>query len=116
MSPLLRIEMFVIAIFFLFFVIRSINKNHMSLNRAFGWLITSLFLVLFSIFPSLPEQLSDLFGFETPSNFLFLIAVFVLLILAIQNTIVTSKQQNQIKSLIQEVSILKSKVEKNNTK
>lgn len=108
MSPLLRIEMFIIAILFLFFVIRSINKNHMSLNRAFGWLITSIVLVIFSLFPGLPEKLSILFGFETTSNFLFLIAVFVLLILAIQNTIVTSKQQNQIKSLIQELSILKS--------
>lgn len=108
MTILFRVEMFILAIIFFFFVVRSINKNNMSLNRSFGWFITSFVLLLCSLFPEIPNSLSKMLGFETPSNFLFLIAVFLLLILAIQNTIITSKQQNQIKDLIQELSILKS--------
>ncbi|OJG65415.1 hypothetical protein RV09_GL001271 [Enterococcus moraviensis] len=60
----------------------------------------------------MPEWLGKKLGFETTSNFLLIAAIFVLLFIEIKNSALLSKQQNQLKLLIQELSMLKDKKEK----
>ncbi|NST31760.1 DUF2304 domain-containing protein, partial [Enterococcus faecalis] len=52
------------------------------------------------------------FGFETTSNFLLSAAVIVLLIMEIKNSVLISKHENRIKTLLQELSIMKSEENK----
>ena len=113
MSILLRVEMIVVAILFLLFVVRSINKNHFLLKNAFGWLLLALGLVIIAIFPQLLINLANAFDFQEASNFLYLVAVMLLLVNAITNSVLFSKQQTQITNLIQEISILKSLIKEN---
>lgn len=112
MSPILRIEMLIFSLFFFVYIIRSINKNIFLLKNAIRWLFISAGLVVFAVFPGLPEWLATQLGFETTSNFLLFAAILVLLFIEIKNSALLSKQQNQIKLLIQELSILKAKKEK----
>lgn len=104
--------MFVVAIVFFVFVVRSINQNKLTLKRSTSLLVLSLGLVIFSIFPQLPESLSNFFGFETTSNFLYFCAIIFLLAFSIFQSILMSIQEEKIKNLIQEVSIIKPKKEK----
>lgn len=104
--------MFIVAIAFFIFVIRSINQNKLTLKRSTSLLVLSLGLVIFSIFPQFPEALSDFFGFETTANFLYFCAIVYLLAFSILQSILVSVQEEKIKNLIQEVSIIKSKKEK----
>ncbi|MBO0423898.1 DUF2304 domain-containing protein [Enterococcus plantarum] len=112
MSPILRIEMLLFSLLFFVYIIRSINKNIFLLKNAIRWLFISAGLVIFALFPKLPEWFAKLLGFETTSNFLIIAAIFVLLFIEIKNSALLSKQQNQLKLLIQELSILKDKKEK----
>lgn len=112
MSVILRVEMLIFSSIFFVYIIRSINKNVFLLKNAILWLFISVGLVIFAVFPKIPDWLATTFGFETTSNFLLIIAVFVLLFIEIKNSALLSKQQNQIKLLIQELSILKDKKEK----
>jgi hypothetical protein len=112
MSGILRIEMLLFSLIFLGYIVRSINKNVFLLKNAIRWLIIAVGLVIVAVFPKLPEWLSHKLGFETTSNFLLIAAIFVLLFIEIKNSALLSKQQNQIKLLIQEISILKNKKEK----
>lgn len=112
MSVILRIEMLIFSLIFFIYIVRAINKNVFLLKNAIWWLVTSFGLVIFALLPEIPEWLATALGFETTSNFLLLIAVFVLLFIEIKNSVILSKQQTQIKTLIQELSILKSKKEK----
>lgn len=112
MSPILRMEMLIFSLLFFVYIIRSINKNIFLLKNAIRWLFISAGLVILAIFPKLPEWLGNLLGFETTSNFLLIAAIFVLLFIEIKNSVLLSKQQNQIKLLIQELSIVKDKKEK----
>lgn len=112
MTVLLWILMIIFSICFLLYVVRSINKNVFLLKNAISWLFIGLGLIVFALFPQLPEWLSYKLGFQTPSNFLLFLAVIILLFMEIKNTIVISEHENKIKSLLQELSILKSK--KNN--
>lgn len=109
MSTIFRIEMFIVALIFFAFVIKAINHNRLSLKRAASLFILGIFMILFSVFPGLADRLTDFFGFETTSNFLYFCAIIFLLFSSILQSIYSSNQEEKIKNLIQEVSILKSK-------
>lgn len=109
--------MIVTAVVFLYVVIRGINTNKILLENAFIWLLIGIFLLVFSIFPSIPTWLSEHLGFQVTSNFLLFLAVISLLILAFLQSIQLSKLKNQMVQIVQEVSIdRKKRNEKNEGK
>ncbi|MTD42427.1 DUF2304 family protein [Erwinia sp. CPCC 100877] len=112
LTTIFRIEMLGVALLFFIFVIRAINQNKLSLKRALSLFILAVFLLLFSVFPSWAEHLSTFFGFETTSNFLYFCAIIFLLVHSIWQSIALSNQEEKVKNLIQEVSIIKSKQER----
>ena len=88
----LSIVMLVASIFFLYLVIRNINKNNILFEQAFMWIVISLVMIIISIFDAIPVYFAELLGFELTSNFLLSLAIF------------------------QELSILKSHVEEEDEK
>lgn len=105
------IFMVLLSLVFLIFIIRLIRSSTFTLEHSLMWLAIGIVMLLFSLFPAIPEYFSDLLGFETMANFLLVGAVLFSLIQLIIFTKHITKQNNEIKSLIQEVSILKEKIE-----
>lgn len=108
---ILSLAMLIIAILFLAFVVKHINKNKLLFEQAFLWIIIALVLIVFSIFSSIPNRLSDALGFSLTSNFLLFFAVLFLLTITFLLSIQLSNQKEQTKTLIQELSILKQQIE-----
>ena len=98
----LSIVMLIASIFFLYLVIRNINKNNILFEQAFMWIVISLVMIVISVFDSIPGYFAKLLGFLT---------IFFLLVIGFLQTMTLSKQKEQIKHLVQELSILKSHVE-----
>jgi hypothetical protein len=65
------------------------------------------------IFPGIVFKLSNIAGFEEASNMIFLLGFFFLFYVSFIITTSISIQNEKIKTLIQEVSLLKESVEKN---
>ena len=107
----LSIVMLVASIFFLYLVIRNTNKNNILFEQAFMWIVISFVMIIISIFDVIPGYFARLLGFVLTSNFLLSLAIFFLLVIAFLQTMTLSKQKEQIKHLVQELSILKSHVE-----
>ena len=107
----LSIVMLIASIFFLYLVIRNINKNNILFEQAFMWIVISLVMIFISIFDVIPGYFAGLLGFELTSNFLMSLTIFFLLVIGFLQTMTLSKQKEQIKHLVQELSILKSHVE-----
>lgn len=107
----LSIVMLLASIFFLYLVIRNINKNNILFEQAFMWIIISFVMIVIAVFDSIPGYFARLLGFELTSNFLLSLTIFFLLVIAFLQTMTLSKQKEQIKHLVQELSILKSHVE-----
>ncbi|MBR2753958.1 DUF2304 domain-containing protein [Candidatus Saccharibacteria bacterium] len=103
----LQIEMSIATILLLIIIASSLKRNTISIKSSIAWLLLPIVFLIIAIFPSPLESLANWLGFETLSNFIFVIIIALLLILNFSLTITTSKQQNQITKLIQEVSILK---------
>lgn len=74
------------------------------------WFVILIALIIASIFPNILIWLAHKIGFEATSNMVFLLGFFVLSYLIFILTINLSKQNEKIKNLVQEVSILKKKV------
>lgn len=111
----LQIEMSIATILLLVVIIISLKKNTISIKSSIAWLLLPIIFLIITIFPEPLNTFSNWLGFETFSNFIFLIVIALLIILCFFLTITISRQQNQITKLIQEVSILKSKSEKPNS-
>ena len=99
----LSIVMLVASIFFLYLVIRNINKNNILFEQAFMWIVISFVVI--------PGYFARLLGFELTSNFLLSLAIFFLLVISFLQTMTLSKQKEKMKHLVQELSILKSHIE-----
>ena len=107
----LSIVMLVASIFFLYLVIRNINKNNILFEQAFMWIVISLVMIIISIFDVIPVYFAGLLGFELTSNFLLSLAIFFLLVIAFLQTLTVSMQKEQIKLLVQVLSFLNSHIE-----
>ena len=108
----IQIEMSIAAIVLLILIVVSLKKSTISIKNSIIWLLLPIIFLLIAIFPEPLTLLSGWLGFETFSNFIFLITIALLIVLCFFLTITVSRQQAQITKLIQELSILKSKNKK----
>ncbi len=115
MTTILRVEMVLFSIFFLFFVLRTVRKKKLQVQYALIWIVLAIGTFCLAVIPGVAEGLSALVGIETASNFVYLLAILSLLLLTFSLTIIVSKQAQKIKNIIQIVSI-KETLKKENEK
>lgn len=106
----LRLLLVCASIFSFFYMVSRVKKSKMRIDDSVFWIISALFFVFVSIFPSVLISASKILGFESTANLVFLLVVGVvflkLFILSVNLSILTEKNSQ----LIQYISIL----EKNN--
>lgn len=108
MNITLRISLISFSIIWLIFILRCIKYGKLSIKYSLPWLFASILFLLVTIFPNFLLSISDAFGFLS-SDFVVGIILTLLLIITLILTMIVTNQKTQIKNLIQEVSILKSK-------
>lgn len=95
-------------IIILFIVITMfVRKNSISVKYSLIWYGSLFILFLFTVFPKLLKFVTDLLKIQVASNLVFALILGILIMVTISLTIIVSKQKEQIKLLIQEVSLLK---------
>ena len=107
MNLTLRIFILILLFTFLVLIIKKVNQKGISVRYASLWIVVILLLMLVDLFPNVILHLASLLGFETASNMFFLLGFFVLAYMVFSITIALSKQNEKIKTLIQELSLLK---------
>lgn len=110
---IVRIALIATSLAFASVIIRLVKRKQLTMKYSFLWIILLFVIFLCAILPIIPYRISDILGFETPANFIFLVAVFFLLAIALSLSIIVSKQQRKITTLIQEVAILENNSKSN---
>jgi hypothetical protein len=113
MSLALRITMFVFSFLLAIITLMVLRKGRIPIKYSLLWFFSSFIILCVAIFPNLLELLASTLGFATISNLVIGIITAILLFLTMSLTIITSGQRKKITLLIQEVSILKEKVNSN---
>lgn len=111
MSIVLRIALIVVCVTACGYVLRKIRRAQMEIDDAIYWIVVSIVLVIISIFPQIPDFFSDLLGIQSPSNFVFLSVIFVVILKLFSLSVEVSALKQKLKSTIQNVAIREKELE-----
>lgn len=88
-----------------------LRRGKIPVKFALLWLFVALVLLLVGLIPNIIVAFSSKLGFKTMSNMLTGILIIMLFFMCMALTVIVSGQKNKIVLLIQEVSLLKHKIE-----
>lgn len=114
MNISLRLFLAVSALIVLYFVVRRIKKSRFEAADALFWLFFIFALVVLALFPQISYGLSGVLGFESPSNFVFLCVIGILIMRVFSLTAKTSLMRMKLDSLIQEIALLRTQAKDEN--
>lgn len=103
----LRITLFAASLLTLGYMTVKIRDSKMRLEDSLFWFCFSALLLLASIFPQVFFWLSNLVGTMSPSNFVFLFFIFVLLIVCFRLSVRLSQLDTKLRELTQQLAIEK---------
>lgn len=105
MSAVLRLFLLLSAAVVLALVIRKIKKSEFQSGDALFWLVVCVLFVLFALVPHVVFACSDLLGFESPSNFVFLSAIAILLIRLFSLNATVATLRNKLNRFVEEYAL-----------
>ena len=103
----LRITLFAASLLTFGYMSIKIRDSKMRLEDSLFWFCFSALLLLASIFPQVFFWLSNLVGTMSPSNFVFLFFIFVLLIVCFRLSVRLSQLDTKLRELTQQLAIEK---------
>ena len=107
----LKIALIVVALIYIFCILKAVKKKKMRIGYLIFWSIIGIAFIIALIIPNMVENISNFIGFEMPINMIFSAAIFIILYLIFDLTTKFSRLYNKNVLLIQEISMLKKRVE-----
>ena len=104
MSMIIRVGAGVIFSGLFFYVVSLVGKGKLLLKYSLLWLCLCVVALLSVCFPELIYRISGCIGFISPSNFAFLVAVVLLLMISLS----LSRLVTACKNLTQRIAILEN--------
>ena len=101
---IIGIMVFAIALFY-FLVKRKLN-----LKYTLVWLATFVVLLLAALFPGIISKIAHMFGINTPSNFIFAVYGFFVLLIIFTLTGIVSHMNARIFRLVQTQAIMEKRI------
>ena len=106
MALTLRLVLIFACVISSIYTLRKIRKSKLSVDDAFYWIFFSFILLIIGIFPEIAEFLAHLLGIQSPSNFVFLVMIFLVLFKLFSVAIDISVQKHRLNNLIQRLAIM----------
>ena len=110
MSDSLITGLLLVGIFLFLIVTFILRKGRISMKFALVWYIPAFAIIILALFPKVFGSLASMFGFQTISNLAagFLFVILFLIIIAL--TVIIAGQTTKINLMIQEISLMKKKI------
>lgn len=105
MTTTLRVLLILVSVATLFLMMRRIRQSKIEIESAVFWILLSLVLVLFSVFPGAADFAARCLGIYSTANFLFLFAIFVLIVKVFDLSVHISRLESTIKELAQRLAL-----------
>ena len=113
MSNSLIITVIIFAFILGLSVLYLLLKNRIPVKYALVWLFSTIVIIVIAVIPNLMEKLAKLLGFELLSNMVLCLFIAILMFLTLILTVMMAGQKKKTTLLIQELSLLKAEVKKN---
>ena len=87
-----------------------LRKRSLNLKYTLLWIFSGVVMLIMGAFPKILSWLSSQVGIETPTNALFAIMFFCVIIILMSLTAIVSKLNEKTKRLIQTIAILEKRI------
>ena len=101
----------IFCLIFLGFVVEMIRQRRISERYSLLWLILGFVMLLFSLFPTMLNRISQAIGIVYGTSLLFFIGFLFSLVFILHLTTVLTKLDRKMTRLTQELALLKSRQE-----
>lgn len=106
----LRLAILAITLILAFTIYKVLSKRIIPVKYSFLWWLAVVVLLILVIIPDVLIWFAYNLGFQTISNLVVGVFIVILFFITISLTVIVSAQKRKITLLIQEVSILKGKI------
>lgn len=111
MSEILKYVIITIVFLFLILILKSVKRRKLNINFSIFWILISIVLIVSIAMPNMVEFFSRLLGFEKASNMIFFLTIFIIFYIILVLMVYISKEIQKNISLVQEISILKNRIQ-----
>jgi hypothetical protein len=105
-----KIVAIIVSATFTIAVIDFIRRNRLKERYALLWLAAGVVMIVLSAWGTLLFKVTGLLGFEMPSNGLFTVVLFFLILIVFHFSIAVSTESERAKRLAQEIALLKERL------
>lgn len=112
MNPILQAILIICTIIFCIFILSVTRKKKLAFKYTLMWLLFGVITLLCAIFPNIVVQFSKGMHIEEPTNALFLIYIFLIIVIIFYISVAFSKLHEQVTKLIQTNALLAYQLEK----
>lgn len=110
MSTTLRVLLILASVLTVIWISRQIRKFKVKMEDAIFWMFFAAVLLILAIVPELSFKLSEILGFMSPINLVFIVIIFLLVEKIFTLSIIVSQLEEKVAVLSAEVA-LRSKAE-----
>ena len=105
MSGELRILLLAGPILASLFVLQRIYRAKIRIADAIFWIVISFFLIVLGLFPEILISASHMLAVQSPSNFVFLVFIFILLAKCFSMSLQISQLESKMQTLAQKLAL-----------
>lgn len=105
MSTTLRAILILASIVTVIWILRQIRKFKVKMEDAIFWVFFAAVLLVLAVFPEVSFKLSNLLGFMSPSNLVFIVVIFLLVEKIFTLSIIVSQLEDKVSVLSAEVAL-----------
>ncbi|MEW4415204.1 DUF2304 domain-containing protein [Clostridium sp. AN503] len=111
MTLTLRIALILASVGTFYLIMRKIRQSKVQIESAIFWIVLAIVLVIYSLFPQVADFCAHVLGIYATTNFLFLFAIFILIVKVFYMTIHISQLETKVKELVQQMALEEKKHE-----
>lgn len=110
MSQKLQLVMLVAMVLYFYILYHLLKNKRLNLKYTLLWIFAGFLMLLTALFPDALFYVSAAIGIVVPSNALFAMILFFMIIMLMMLTSIVSKLNEQVKRLTQSLALLEKRV------
>lgn len=110
MSITIRVCLIVVSILVFILMMRRIRKEKILISDAVFWIVFSAALLVLSIFPQIIIFAAELLGFQSSTNLVFILIIFILLLKMFVMSLHISHTDCQLRQTVQALAVAEKRL------
>lgn len=110
MSRTLQIAMLLAVAVYFFFLFHLLKKKRLNIKYTLLWIFSGVLMLILALFPRILDVFAKMIGIYEPTNALFAVIFFCIIIILMSLTAIVSKMSEQNKRLTQTIALIEKRL------